>query len=150
MPLLCTCDWANALLWPLSYCALWHITALSVSSAVHCECIDFKNLFPAAEAKLNFALSFLAFINTVIPKFRIAHGSKLTLLTGQERKVFLERLTEPIIFKASVIGRIYQQKKTLRIPEVVDQQDFSSSSLLESLTQFLEVTQWKETARSRN
>ena len=31
----------------------------------------------------------------------------------------------------------YQQKKTLRIPEVVDQQDFSNSSVLESLTRSL-------------
>ena len=36
---------------------------------------------------------------------------------------------------------IFQQKKTLRIPEVVDQQDFSNNSVLESLTQSLEVTQ---------
>ena len=46
--------------------------------------------------------------------------------------------------------KIYQQKKKLRIPEVIDQQDFSNCSVLESLTLSLEVMQWKEAVRSRN
>ena len=39
---------------------------------------------------------------------------------------------------------LYQQKESLQIPEVVDQQDFSNSSVLKSLTQSLEVMQRKK------
>ena len=46
---------------------------------------------------------------------------------------WIRKLLNPFpLFKWPTSLEIYQQKKTLRILEVVDQQDFSNSSLLES------------------